>query len=47
MRHLIDMGFDEKLREFADKKKSVLGICLGMQLCYQKVMRMGHMMALI
>ena len=32
MRHLIDIGFDDELREFASKKKTVLGICLGMQL---------------
>ena len=32
MRHLIDIGFDDELREFASKKKNVLGICLGMQL---------------
>ena len=36
MRHLIDIGFDDELREFASKKKSVLGICLGMQLLLSK-----------
>lgn len=29
------LGFSEKIKEFAKKKKPILGICLGMQLLFQ------------
>tara|TARA_B100001093_G_scaffold387949_1_gene374013 strand:- start:3486 stop:4124 length:639 start_codon:yes stop_codon:yes gene_type:complete len=34
--HLKDMGFDNELREFAQKGKTIFGICLGMQLMLSK-----------
>ena len=34
--HLVDMGFDDELREFVVKGKSIFGICLGMQLLLSK-----------
>ena len=34
--HLVKMGFDDELREFAVKEKSIFGICLGMQLLLSK-----------
>lgn len=34
--HLVDMGFDDELREFVVKERSIFGICLGMQLLLSK-----------
>ncbi len=34
--HLVNMGFDDELREFVVKGKSIFGICLGMQLLLSK-----------
>ena len=36
MDKLNNLGFNKKIREFADKKKPILGICLGMQLLFEK-----------
>ena len=33
---LNSLGYAEKIKEFADKKKPILGICLGMQLLFDK-----------
>ena len=33
---LINNGFDELVKEFAEKEKNILGICLGAQLLCQK-----------
>ena len=34
--HLVNIGFDNELREFVAKEKSIFGICLGMQLLLSK-----------
>ena len=36
MDRLNNLGFAKKIQEFADKKKPILGICLGMQLLFDK-----------
>lgn len=36
MDKLNNLGFAKKVREFEDKKKPILGICLGMQLLFEK-----------
>lgn len=36
MDKLNSLGFAEKIKEFADKKKPILGICLGMQLLFDE-----------
>ena len=34
--HLKNLGFDDELREFSEKRKTIFGICLGMQLLFSE-----------
>jgi glutamine amidotransferase len=42
MDKLNSLGFAKKIHEFADKKKPILGICLGMQLLFDESSEHGH-----
>jgi len=41
MSHLKENGLDEAIKEFAKSKKPLLGICLGMQLLFEKSEEFG------
>ncbi len=42
MEHLKSSGMDEAIKEFAKSGKTMLGICLGMQLLFQKSYEFGE-----
>ena len=42
MDKLQSLDFAEKIKEFSDKKKPILGICLGMQILFEKSEEYGH-----
>lgn len=42
MKHLKDSHLDEAIREFVQSGKTLLGICLGMQLLFEKSLEFGE-----
>jgi len=42
MAHLSEVGFDEAIKEFAKSGKYMIGICLGMQLLFNKSYEFGE-----
>ncbi|MDH5682022.1 MAG: imidazole glycerol phosphate synthase subunit HisH, partial [Spirochaetota bacterium] len=42
MSALNEMGFSDKIREFAESGKPLLGICLGLQLLFESSEEFGH-----
>lgn len=42
MEKLNKLGFANTVKEFANKSKPILGICLGMQLLFEKSLEHGH-----
>jgi len=47
MRGLIEKGVIDAVKEFIDKGKPFLGICVGMQLLFEKVLNLASKMALV